>query len=226
MRTLLLAADETAKPDSATAWLVLGFGILTLVIVYYYLHRWRKTWQTMAADVLSRSGRLPGIKLVQTEITVQGVSSTVTIRGPGTVIVGQPSQPFIATIGDQLVSVEWQIDGDGAELSPSTGSQTVVTARSPGAFAVHAEKAGSAKSKPIYVAAIESAPGSLGDLPLVGAGFGGITIAILAVSVAGALTAIGLLPGAALATLLGTVVSYFFVQSLPRTSATNKDQVD
>jgi hypothetical protein len=62
------------------------------------------------------------------------------------------------------------------------------------------------------VAAIDPA-GSPGSLPLVGAGYGGVIVAIVAVTIAATITALGLLDGAALATLLGTVVAYFFVQA-------------
>lgn len=50
-------------------------------------------------------------------------------------------------------------------------------------------------------------------MPLFGAGYGGMTIAIVALTLASAATFYGVLDGAALVALAGAVVGYFFVES-------------
>ena len=48
-------------------------------------------------------------------------------------------------------------------------------------------------------------------MPLIGGAYGGITVAITGLTIAGMLTALDKLDGAALAALLGSIVGYFFV---------------
>jgi hypothetical protein len=111
------------------------------------------------------------------------------------------------------VECTWSVTLEGAAVvKPVTGKETALTAAKDGPLTLTATTAeGGTASVPVVAVPAQQA-GPRGSLPLIGTGYGGITIAILAVSVAGALTAIDKLPGAALATLLGTVVSYFFVQ--------------
>jgi hypothetical protein len=52
-----------------------------------------------------------------------------------------------------------------------------------------------------------------GRIPFVGVGYGGITIAIIALTLAPAATAYGKLDGAALVALAGAIVGYFFVEA-------------
>jgi hypothetical protein len=133
------------------------------------------------------------------------------IVGPEQVVVGQAAE-FTAKLGDApAADAAWTVEpADAGRLQPVAGPATRFTATRAGQLTLKATVGG--VTAPTRITAAAAADGQPGRIPLVGAGYGGITIAIVAVTVAAALTALGVLDGAALATLLGTVVSYFFVQ--------------
>jgi hypothetical protein len=135
-------------------------------------------------------------------------ASKLKINGPAQVHVGQASDAFTLLLDEQPVVGTWTVDSGEAKLHPETGSNATLTATKEGPITLSARHDGA--TAPASVVAVPMP--EHGMLPFVGGGYGGITIAVLAVSVGGALTAINLLNGAALATLLGTVVAYFFVQ--------------
>jgi hypothetical protein len=203
--------------DPNAAWLAAGlllFGLLVIAVLYYYLHAWRRDTTNLIREAIKRTGQPPALQIIassegdrwQDGLQDSTAADAVVVKGPDRVTVGQPSADFTATRGREPVDAQWSVEGAGT-MDPVAGSAAKLTAYRPGEVTVVAEVDG--KTLKLLTLAVESAE-SRGGVPVVASGYNGITIAILAVSVAAALTAVGLLPSAALATLLGTVVSYFF----------------
>ena len=202
---------------SVTGWiLIVGAG--ALVLLYIYLFTWQRWTRSLTLAVLGRTGQLPTYEHVPTYIKSafeaggeEQAPKKLVITGPATAVLGRSSEPFKATLDGQPVPATWKTDWSRATLDPLEGPQTRVTPTKEGPLQLTATVADNPQpaTANITVVAAAAAPGAV---PLVGGGYGGMTIAILAITIAGALTAEGVLPAAALATLLGTVVSYFFVQ--------------
>lgn len=210
------ADDEEGEGSPLVAFLVLLFGAFALLVMYDYLNRWRHDvgqWLTMA---FAAGGRFPVVTWGPErpgDPHIRDATGELTVTGPSALIVGERSQPFAATLGDQQVEANWTVrPSTAATVDPESGKSTQVTATKEGQLTLTAQYPG-AQSKDVVLPAIRAAaPTSPGSIPVIGYAYGGITIAIVAVAVAAAITALGLLDGAALATLLGTVVSYFFAQ--------------
>jgi len=205
--------------SSLIAAAVLIFGLVVLIILYLYLNAWRKTTAKLIEDNLRRTGRLPGgyhevtakVRVGTRGALAGGGGSAggeLTLSGPGVVTTGQISEDYVAKLDGHPVTVTWTAEGHG-RLSTPSGPTTKLTTSAPGIVHIKGEYNG--KDVAVDVVSLDNLA-SEGKVPLIGGGYGGITIAILAVTVAAALTVLNLLPGAVLATLLGTVVSYFFVQ--------------
>ena len=208
----------TATPNPVTndndrdlAFVIVLFGALALGLVYWFMNQWRQDLRQLMGATLARTGQLPGISYGPQEGGTDGRPRDVReaeldIAGPAQVTVGEPAE-YTATDAAAV----WTLNPpDAGKLDPTSGEKTKLTATTAGALQLTATADG--ETKTIVIAALPPVSTTPGALPLIGAGYGGITIAIVAVTVAAALTAVDALPGAALATLLGTVVSYFFVR--------------
>jgi hypothetical protein len=201
--------------DQTVALLILAFGAVALVVVFVYMDRWRNTTQHLWLKALEQTEQVPPVLLNPVEAggdVARGLAEAAppAISGPPQVVVGRPAE-YRAARGDAAASdAKWSVNPvEAAAVTPSQGPAISLTARRAGSFALRAQVDGAPRAE-VSVAAIEPPPAT--GVPLLGARYGGVAIAIVAVTVAAALTALNTLDGAALATLLGTVVAYFFVQ--------------
>jgi len=223
------AESSPPTPDRLIAVSMLLLGAIALYILFRYLDSWRSAYLDLSTQMIKRSGRLPGTISTlgtatsappaapagaQTRDAPGSPPATLAVKGPPTVAVGQPAM-FSAWSGDTPAPATWRVLAGDAVLQPTEGAAVELTAAAPGAIALEAMIGSAPDRVPVPCAVVATkAPeaASSGSVPIFGEGYGAFMIAIVGISVAGALTAIGWLPGAALATLLGTVVSYFFVQ--------------
>lgn len=203
--------------DRAIAAGVLVFGGAALLMTLLYLNSWRRATTSLARATLEKTGRLPEYDHNPVELQAAGArgidgepAGTLKIRGPSTLYVGRPAT-FTALRDDTPVEAAWSVEPATATVEPERGTATRVTASKAGPVTVRAQVDETIAEA--HAGAVRApARGGAGSVPLVGLGYGGVTIAIVAVTVAGAITALGVLDGAALAALLGTVVGYFFVE--------------
>jgi hypothetical protein len=202
--------------DRAIAAGVLVFGGAALLMTLLYLNSWRRATTSLARATLEKTGRLPVYEHNPIELQAAGArgigepASTLKIRGPSTLYVGRPAT-FTAVRDDKPVEAAWSVEPATATVEPERATAAKVTASRAGPVTVRAEVEGTTAEAHAGAVRAPARSGS-GSVPLVGLGYGGVTIAIVAVTVAGAITALGVLDGAALAALLGTVVGYFFVE--------------
>jgi hypothetical protein len=116
---------------------------------------------------------------------------------------------------------EWAVQPtDAGRAAPPKGETTTVTPTRLGPLTVRATAAGATVEVHAVAAA---APRRAGAIPLVGVGYGGITIAIIALTLTAAATAYGKLDGAALVTLAAAIVGYFFVEARGQQAGTAGD---
>ena len=110
------------------------------------------------------------------------------------------------------VEAQWAVDApEAGRVEPAGGTETTVTPTRLGPLTVRATVADvTAEAHAVAVAAPRRAGGRV---PLVGVGYGGITISIIALSLTAAATAYGTLDGAALVAFAAAVVGYFFVEA-------------
>ena len=213
-------------PDRVMGIVVLALGAVALAILFAYLEAWRRAYVKLSRAALKMTGSFPVPIDVLATVPVPGPpgraqagqAPELVIKGPTTVFVGRPSDAFTALVDGNEVEASWTVREPEARIAPARGRSARITVTRSGPFTVVAQAAGT------EITAVVTAvtPPSPGAFPLIASGYAGSTIAIVAICVAGALTAIGWLPGAALATLLGTVVAYFFVQQT--NSATRGEQ--
>ena len=201
-------APATNDNDRDLAFLIVAFGAIALGLVYWFMNQWRQDLRLLMGATLARTGSLPAISYGPQEggtgRPLDVAADELDIAGPAQVTVGEPAE-YTATD-----AATWTLNPpEAGKLNPTGGAKTTLTATTAGALQLTATVG--VETKTIVIAALPPVA-SAGAIPLIGAGYGGITIAIVAVTVAAALTAVDALPGAALATLLGTVVSYFFVR--------------
>lgn len=202
--------------DRAIAAGVLVFGGAALLMTLLYLNSWRRATTSLARATLEKTGRLPVYEHNPVELEAAGArgvgepAANLKIRGPSTLYVGRPAT-FTALRDNTPVEAAWSVEPAIATVEPERATAAKVTASKAGPVTVRAEVEGTTAEA--HAGAVRApARGGVGSVPLVGLGYGGVTIAIVAVTVAGAITALGVLDGAALAALLGTVVGYFFVE--------------
>lgn len=208
-------APTPGKDNPRIAVALILLGAFATFLLYWYLNGWRRDTTRLTEKVLKDLKTLPDWVHVSGGVNVEpdgGREATATkleVVGSPVVAVGRP-EVYRATLDGKPVSVEWEVKGD-ATVSARNGEETSLTATKPGQIRLEA-KAGDETAFAIIGAVTAPAATPAGRLPLVGGGYGGLTVALVAITFAAALTAIGKLPDAALATLLGTVVSYFFAQ--------------
>ncbi|MEA2449710.1 MAG: hypothetical protein QOG63_1642 [Thermoleophilaceae bacterium] len=205
--------QSSSNRDPGVAKWILLFGALVLGMTLLYLNGWRESWEGVTKLVFRRVGVLPETTFVSAvaDELLEEAAPVLEITGPLVLPVGR-TETYRATLdGSPAESAAWVVaPPDRAAPAPPSGAEIKVTAITAGPFTLTATANGATTDA--HVAAIEPAS-SPGSLPLVGAGYGGVIVAIVAVTIAATITALGLLDGAALATLLGTVVAYFFVQA-------------
>lgn len=195
---------------------ILAFGAIVLGLALWFLSGWRASYQALASLSLERTGVLPVIDhnpVEQQTGARGGTTATLRIRGPALLHVGRTAT-FTALQDDAPVRATWSVAASsaGAEpparVEPNDGEETKVTANRTGPVTVRATVAGTVAEA--HATAV-APPTRRGGVPLIGGSYGGITVAITGLTIAGMLTALDKLDGAALAALLGSIVGYFFV---------------
>ena len=223
--TGVAAQEQDNDDDAVVAVGVLVFGALALAMTLLYLNAWRRSSAELIKHTLAATGQLPDYEFVAAALpdeTARDLEAPVplSIRGPALVHVGRGAR-FRALQGGEAVQVEWAVDpAESGRAEPSAGDRTTVTPTRLGPLTVRAT-AGDATAEAHAVAV--AAPRRTGRVPLVGVGYGGITIAIIALTLAAAATAYGSLDGAALVALAGAVVGYFFVDARGQQAASSDD---
>lgn len=195
---------------------ILAFGAIVLGLSLWFLSGWRESYQALASLSLERTGALPVIDhnpVEQQTGARGGTTATLRIRGPALLYVGRTAT-FTALQDDAPVRATWSVTAPPAggeppaRVEPTVGEETKVTASRPGPVTVRATVAGTVAEA--HTSAV-APPARRGSVPLIGGAYGGITVAITGLTLAGMLTALDKLDGAALAALLGSIVGYFFV---------------
>lgn len=135
------------------------------------------------------------------------------IQGPSVTEVGQLSKAFTATREDQpgtTVEAEWSVEPpNAAVVTPGKGANVKVLAAIPGAFTLKATAGNPPASAAVQVAAIASQSNKV-ELPSFGRGYGSIAVTIVLLAIVLILGLTGILPSAAIATLLGGLLGYIF----------------
>lgn len=202
--------------EVALAVAILAFGAIVLGLALWFLSGWRQSYQALASLSLERTGALPVIdhNPVEQQVGARGgTPPTLRIRGPALLYVGRAAS-FTALQDGAPVRATWSIAASsaGAEpparVEPADGENTKVSASRVGPVTVRATVAGTVAEA--HATAV-APPARRGGVPLIGGSYGGITVAITGLTIAGMLTALDKLDGAALAALLGSIVGYFFV---------------
>ena len=209
------ATDDQNDDQALVAIGMLAFGALALGMTLLYLNAWRRSSARLIKDTLEVTGRLPDYEFVAAAVPEPGAREleptiTLSIRGPALVHVGRGAR-FQAFQDDASVDAEWAVDPpEAGRVEPTTGAQTTVTPARLGPLTVRATAAGAtAEAHAVAVAA----PRRGGRVPLVGVGYGGITVSIIGLTLMAAATAYGVLDGAALVAFASAVVGYFFVEA-------------
>lgn len=212
--------DADDNDDALVAIAVLLFGAFALGIAVFYLDRWRTSTEALIKTTLAKTGELPELQVVGAAVPAgeEGVRGgldqpepvPLLVTGPALLQVGVAAT-YSATQGGALATVAWTVDpADAGTVDPASGDTARVTATKVGPLKVR----GTLDATTAEVPAVAVAPArDAGRVPLVGVGYGGITISIFALTLAAAATVYGKLDGAALVTLAGAVVGYFFVQA-------------
>ena len=214
--------DHSSGSSAGDHWLafaILVLGAAAVGFAYLFYNGWRRSYQTLAAAALSRSGHYPETTFDPVEVGTFRVASVApadahaqaVVKGPSAIVAGQPAV-FSATVsGQPAPTCQWGLDpADAGTVMPATGAQTTLTAPKPGTVTLTATiPGGEATLVPLTVVAATSD----GGVPLLGSGFAGVAAALIAFTIAGALTALGVLSGTAFIAFLGPVVGYFFGQS-------------
>ena len=195
----------------------LSFGAIVLALALWFLSGWRASYQALASLSLERTGALPAVDHNPVELQQTGARGAapppkLRIRGPALLHVGRRAT-FAALQDDAPAEADWEVVStagadSGATVDPARGAETSVTVARPGPVTVRAAVGATVAEAH---ATVVPAPARRGGVPLIGGAYGGITIAITGLTIAGVLTALDKLDGAALAALLGSIVGYFFV---------------
>jgi hypothetical protein len=224
------SAADTGSGTVATAafngagWLVLAvlliliFGLLVLSGLLTYLNVAENRYY-LSVHNLARLGRDSAQDPVGS--TGQGVTgAAAAVDGPTTITVGTATT-YKVSGSNVPASPAWTVDpADAASVNPATGAQVSVTAAKPGAFKLTATDPGNLiQVAPISIAALASNP-QVTKLPFVGQGWGSIAIALVVADLAAVLGIAGILPGAVIATLYGTLLGYLFGAKAPAGDST------
>jgi hypothetical protein len=215
--------DETQKStdagDDSQPWLsvaVLLFGLVVVVVFFYYLNGAQGQYYRTSEVIVTLGKDVPrAVPVVLTELDRGEVP--VEIDGPGVVVVGEEAE-FSAKRGDEGPAVAWSIAPVGAgdaTVDPASGPTTKVKAAAAGSYKLVAREGATVVGE-VSLNAIVPEGGAeengSGALPFVGAGYGTLVIAVVILTVAGALGFAGILETSALATLFGAIAGYIFVK--------------
>ncbi len=210
------SGESNNKAERGIAVGILALGVIGLLFAYLFYNGWRNSYQKLADAALRTTRRLPQTIFNPVEsaqfrsrgLSQEAAAQHPVVQGPAAVVVGEPAK-YKATVGDApATSCAWAVEpADSATVKPASGAETTVTATKEGPITLTATVAG-AEPTLVHITAIPKV--AEGGVPLLGAGFGGLAAAVLAFTIAGALTALNILSGSAFIAFLGPVVGYFF----------------
>lgn len=222
------AVEITRLPPQLNAadllWIIIItflFALLSWGILFIYTYRIQNTYY----DLVGRLAR--GGTTVETTITgdvsaprgVPGVlgadeQAAGRVDGPDVVTIGALSAEFRA-IGPngQPVAVKWSVEPSNVALvNPENGQATKVFPAIGGVFTLTATDTTNSPAvtfPPKKVAAVAQQTNKV-QLPFIGRGYGAIAITIILFAIILILGLSSVLPAAAIAPLLGTLVGYIF----------------
>lgn len=210
-------ADDEGNEEMAVGIILLGaFGVL---MAYVFYDRWRGSYENLALSVLKTTGSPPVTifnpaedpQFRSREITAEAASQQPVVSGPATVVVGEPTTYKAEVSGGSANSCTWQVKPEGAAtVQPSSGATVIVTATKEGPFTLSVK---STDGEPTLAPVTAIGKASQGGVPLLGGGFAGVVAVIIAVAIAGSLTALGTLGADAFIAFLGPILGYFFAQT-------------
>jgi hypothetical protein len=212
------ATEDQNEVDSGIVVAVLAFGLLVIVALLVYLYLIQERYFDAAERALGRLGKVPPAQ----EVTAIASGAPVTfgataaeplkITGPAVLAVGGDGEAYTVAPGDG--EAQWSIntpdDGasDVASVAPATGGTVRVVAKKAGTFIINVTRG--AGSGSYTVTAVDLSSES--RLPLVGAGYGTLLIALVLLTGAIVLGLEDVLSGEAIATLFGALAGYVFLK--------------
>ncbi len=217
-------SDETdGSEDGKSEWFALVIAALAALcagFVYLFYDRWRQSYETMALSVLKATNRFPATVFNPVEdeqfrregVGPAAASKQPVVTGPAAAVVGEPTTYKAEIDGGSADACTWQVEPAGAaSVQPASGASVTVVAQKEGPFTLSV-KGEEGEPTLVHVAAVPK-PSGEGGVPLLGAGFAGTIAVIVAVAIAGGLTALGTLGADAFIAFLGPVLGYFFARA-------------
>ena len=211
------SGDDNADKVLAGGVILLGaFGIL---MAYVFYDRWRGSYEKLAMATLQISKVFPVTIFNPVEdaqfrgrgLNAAAASQQPVVSGPATVTAGEPTTYKAELKEGSADSCTWLVEPpEAATVEPATGATVTVTATKEGPFKLSVK---GTEGEPTLVPISAVGKTSGGGVPLLGTGFAGVVAVIVAVAIAGGLTALGTLGADAFIAFLGPVLGYFFARA-------------
>jgi hypothetical protein len=220
-----LESTSDDRKGIAEGFLWFGGIALGLAVVLLIILGWR--FYDTAARSAADTGRTPSIipeSAFLSSVQVYGIvdlAPGIQISGPPSVVVEEKAAFTVQTPDGSAPEGEpsWEVDpADAAKLKELQGGKVHITATKEGIFRLHARVTEIVGAEPkelvsstdVEATAPEEEEEVETGLPFLGAGFGTIIIAILLLTIVGALALMQVLSGEAVATLFGAALGYIF----------------
>jgi hypothetical protein len=215
---------STTKDEDSHSGLVVAalfFGFLVIVALLLYLSLVQDKYYRTSEGLVTLGRVIPtaiSIKAIERDRDGIEAVSEIKIKGPGVVVCGQAAQ-FKAVSGGAEQTVDWTVEhtdeGTGqVGVEPASGSHVQVNVAEAGSYKLIAKQGAEVRDEVVFNAVVpEPADQKTVGLPFVGEGYGTVVIAVVILSIAGALGFAGVLDTSAIATLLGAIAGYIFVQA-------------
>jgi hypothetical protein len=210
---------ESSSSSELLAAIILVLGATGVAFAYFFYNGWRTSYEKLTQSALNKTGHLPQIEFNPVEshlfrvdaVAQQDAGQQPVVKGPAAVVVGE-GVSYKATLGGApAAACAWAVQpADAGTVQPAAGAETTLTALKEGPLVMTATVPA---EQPTLVPVTALAKVTEGRVPLIGLGFASVAAAIVAFAIAGALTALGNLSGAAFIAFLGPVVGYFFAQA-------------
>jgi hypothetical protein len=217
------STTSTTKDEDSHSGLVVAalfFGFFVIVALLYYLSQVQGKYYRTSEGLVTLGKVIPtAISIAAIERDRDGIEvAEIKIEGPGVVVCGQAAQ-FKAMSGGAEQIVDWTVEhtdeGTGqVGIEPASGSHVQVNAAEAGSYKLIAKQGAEVRDEVVFNAVVpEPADQKSVGLPFVGEGYGTVVIAVVILTIAGALGFAGVLDTSAIATLLGAIAGYIFVQA-------------
>lgn len=135
----------TGTGSTADHWIavaILVLGALAVFLAYVFYDRWRQSYEKLAEDALRTTGHFPETEFDPVanavfrtaEATPEAAQEQPVVKGPSTVVVGEPAVYKATVNGGPAAACKWAIQppGGGATVDSATGAETTLTASAPG----------------------------------------------------------------------------------------------